>query len=253
MSVPQTPRGHVERHADADATAQAAAELFVAQARIAQAQGRAFRVALSGGSTPREYHALLAASPLREQVDWSRIQFFWGDERCVPPNSPDSNFGMARETLLRHVPVSEAQIHRMRGEDDPAEAARAYEAEVRAVFGAGPGDIPRFDLIFTGMGTNGHTLSLFPYTKALAITDRLVTENAVRELNTTRITFTTTLANNAALVACVVVGHDKADPLAEVVEGAYNPDLYPAQLIASTHGELRYIVDASAASKLKRS
>ncbi|HEX8731061.1 MAG TPA: 6-phosphogluconolactonase, partial [Ktedonobacterales bacterium] len=198
MSAPQTPRGRVERHSNADATAQAAAELFAAQARIAQAQGRDFRVALSGGSTPREYHALLAANPLREQVDWSRIQFFWGDERCVPPNSPDSNFGMARETLLRHVPVSEAQIHRMRGEDDPAEAARAYEAEVRAVFDAAAGDIPRFDLIFTGMGTNGHTLSLFPYTKALTITDRLVTENAVPELNTTRITFTTTLTNNAA-------------------------------------------------------
>lgn len=251
MSMPDKPRGVVERHADAAATAQAAAELFVAQARIAQAQGRDFRVALSGGSTPRDYHKLLATSPLREQVYWARIQFFWGDERCVPPTSRDSNYGMGRETLLRHVPVSEAQIHRMRGEDDPAEAARAYEAEVRAVFGARADEIPRFDLIYTGMGTNGHTLSLFPHTKALTITDRLVTENAVPELNTSRITFTTTLTNAAALVACVVVGHDKADPMAEVVEGAYNPELYPAQLIAPTNGELRYIVDSSAASKLK--
>ena len=249
MSTPARDRRQIERQADSSAVAQAAAELFVARARLAQAEGHDFRVALSGGSTPRRFHALLAASPLREQVDWSRVQFFWGDERCVPPDHPDSNYRMACETLLDAVPVSPAQIHRMRGEEDPAQAARSYEAEVRSVFGGTAGDIPRFDLIYTGMGPDGHTLSLFPHTAALSVSDRLVTENVVPQLNTTRITFTTTLANNAALVAFVIAGADKADALAEVLEGAYNPQQYPSQLIAPA-GELRFIVDEAAAARL---
>ncbi len=249
MTTPDASRRTIERMTDKAAVAQAAAELFVAQARTAQAAGHDFRVALSGGSTPRAFHALLAASPLREQVDWGRIQFFWGDERCVPPDHPDSNYRMARETLLDAVPVSPAQIHRMRGEDNPAEAARAYAAEIRRVFGVGPDETPSFDLIYTGMGPDGHTLSLFPHTAALSVTDRLVTENVVPQLNTTRITFTTTLANNATCVAFVITGADKADSLAEVLEGAYNPEQYPSQLIAPV-GKLLFIVDEAAASKL---
>lgn len=249
MTTPDPSRRQVETLAESSAVAQAAAELFVERARAARAEGHDFRVALSGGSTPRRFHALLASSPLREQVDWSRVQFFWGDERCVPPDHPDSNYRMARETLLDAVPVSPAQIHRMRGEDDPAQAARAYEAEVRQVFGVAQGETPRFDLIYTGMGPDGHTLSLFPHTAALSVTDRLVTENAVPQLNTTRITFTTTLANNAALVVFVIAGADKADALAEVLQGEYNPQQYPSQLIAPA-GELRFIVDQAAAAKL---
>jgi 6-phosphogluconolactonase len=250
MSAPTPARRQIETLANSEAVARAAAEAFVASARAAQAAGHDFHVALSGGSTPRRFHALLAASPLREQVDWSRVQFFWGDERCVPPDHPDSNYRMARETLLDAVPVAPAQIHRMRGEDDPAVAARAYEVEVRRVFGVASGEVPRFDLIFTGMGPDGHTLSLFPHTAALSVTDRLVTENAVPQLNTNRITFTTTLANAAALVVFVIEGADKADALAEVLQGAYNPQQYPSQLIAPA-GELRYLLDPTAAARLK--
>ncbi len=249
MSRPDTSRRQVETLADGSAVAQAAAELFVERARAALVEGHDFRVALSGGSTPRRFHTLLAASPLRERVDWTRVQFFWGDERCVSPDHPDSNYRMARETLLDAVPVSPAQIHRMRGEDDPAQAARAYEAEVRQVFGVAQGETPRFNLIYTGMGPDGHTLSLFPHTAALSVTDRLVTENIVPQLHTTRITFTTTLANNAALVAFVIAGADKADALAEVLQGVYNPQQYPSQLIAPT-GELLFIVDSASAAKL---
>ncbi len=249
MSSPSPARRSLETLADASAVAQAAADLFVTQARAAQAQGHDFHVALSGGSTPRRFHALLAASPRREQIDWTRIQFFWGDERCVPPDHPDSNYRMARETLLDAVPVKPAQIHRMHGEDDPALAAQAYEAEARAVFAVAQPAIPRFDLIYLGMGPDGHTLSLFPHTAALSVTDRLVTENSVPQQNTTRITFTTTLANNAALIAFVIDGADKADALVEVLQGPPNPQQYPSQLIAPA-GELRFIVDQAAAARL---
>ncbi len=234
---------------DARATAQAAAELFVARAADAQARRGVFHVALSGGSTPRLFHAMLAASPLRDQVDWSRIQVFWGDERCVPPDHPDSNYLMARETLLDAVPIPPERIHRMRGEEDPASAASAYEDELRAVFATAPGETPRFDLIYTGMGPDGHTLSLFPHTAALSVTDRLVVANYVPQLNASRITFTTTLANHAALVAFVVTGADKAPALAQVLEGPRDPRRYPSQLIAPA-GELLFLLDQLAAAQL---
>jgi 6-phosphogluconolactonase len=234
---------------DAQAVARAAAELFVTCARDAQALRGVFHVALSGGSTPRLFHAMLAASPLREQVDWSRIQFFWGDERCVPPGDPESNYGMARETLLDAVPVPPSHIHRMRGEEEPARAAREYEAELRQVFAAAPDSTPRFDLIYMGMGPDGHTLSLFPRTAVLGVTDRLVVANHVPQLNTNRITFTTTLANNAALVAFVIAGADKAPALVRVLEGPRDPEQYPSQLIAPA-GELLYLLDQSAAAQL---
>ncbi len=234
---------------DAQAVAWAAAELFVARAADAQARRGVFHVALSGGSTPRLFHAMLAASPLREQVDWSRIQFFWGDERCVPPDHPDSNYRMARETLLDTVPVPPDHIHRMRGEDDPAAAAHAFEDELRTVFAAAPGETPRFDLIYTGMGPDGHTLSLFPHTAALSVTDRLVVSNRVPQLDTNRITFTTTLANHAALIAFVIAGADKASALAQVLEGQRNPEQYPSQLIAP-EGELLFLLDQPAAAQL---
>jgi 6-phosphogluconolactonase len=232
--------------------ASAAAELFVERAADAQARRGVFTVALSGGSTPRAFHALLAASPLRDRVDWSRIQFFWGDERCVPPDRPDSNFLMAKQTLLDAVPVPDDHIHRMRGEDDPASAASAYEAEIWKVFGPSSDATPAFDLIYTGMGPDGHTLSLFPHTAALSVTDRLVIANNVPQLNTNRITFTTTLANAATLVAFVVAGADKAASLAQVLEGPRNTDLYPSQLIAPS-GKLLFLLDQAAASQLKAS
>ncbi len=234
---------------DARAVAQAAAALFVERAADAQARHDVFYVALSGGSTPRLFHAMLAASPLRERVDWSRIHFFWGDERCVPPDHPESNYRMARETLLDAVPVPPEHIHRMRGEDDPAAAARAYEHVLRSVFAVAPDETPRFDLIYAGMGPDGHTLSLFPHTAALGVTDRLVVANYVPQLHTDRITFTAALANQAALVAFVISGADKALALAHVLEGPRNPDLYPSQLIAP-RGELLYLLDQPAAAQL---
>jgi 6-phosphogluconolactonase len=232
-----------------DAIASRAAALFVNRAREASGTGR-FSVALSGGSTPKALHNLLAAPPYRDRVDWSKVHFYWGDERTVPPDSPESNFRMARETLLDKVPIREEQIHRIRAELDPATAAALYEDELRQNFHLAVGQLPRLDLIYLGMGPDGHTASLFPHTAALHVTDRLVTANDVPQLNTTRITMTAPVLNNGATVASLVAGQDKAEALAHVLEGPRDPETYPAQLIAPTDGELYWLVDRAAAAQL---
>lgn len=239
----------IELADDLKGVAQRGAQLFVRLA--AQPRVSAFRVALSGGSTPKALHALLATPPLRDQVDWSRIQFYWGDDRSVPPDHPDSNYKMARDTLLSLVPVAETQIHRMRTELPAAQAADDYERELCRTFDLAEGQLPRFDLIFLGMGPDGHTLSLFPHTDALRVNNRLVVANHVAKLNTDRVTFTYPVANNAAVVAFLVAGADKADALAQVLEGPRNIEEFPSQGIAPTGGELYWFVDRAAAAKLR--
>lgn len=242
----------VRVYEDATALARAAADLFAAAARAAVAQRGRFFVALSGGSTPRTLYQLLAAPPYRDQVDWSRTFVFWGDERCVPPDHPDSNYRMAREALLFHVPIPTSQVFRMPGEmADPAAAAALYEQSVRRAFALAPGEWPRFDLVLLGLGPDGHTASLFPHTSALGVTDRLVVANRVEKLGTTRITLTAPVINSAAVVVFLVAGADKAEPLAAVLEGPRRPDDLPAQLIAPAHGELLWLVDRAAAAQLR--
>ena len=226
MNQPSTPnRSQITVLPDLDAVAHGAARHFVAAA--AQATG-AFRVALSGGSTPRRFHELLAAAPYREQVAWGRVEFYWGDERTVPPDHPDSNYKMAMDTLLGPLLnmglITPAQIHRMPGDaPDPDAGARAYADELRQGFGLAAGELPRFDLLYLGMGPDGHTLSLFPETAALGVRDQLVVANAVPKLDTTRITLTVPVANHAAVVAFLIAGADKADALSAVLEGPYDP------------------------------
>ncbi len=228
----------------------AAADLFVSQCQRSLAHGR-FTVALSGGSTPRRLHSLLASPSYRDRIDWTRIEFFWGDERFVPQDDPESNFRMARETLLDHVPVQPSQIHAVPTQlGDPAAAAATYGEEIRRVFQLGPNDLPRFDLILLGMGPDGHTASLFPHTAALHERERLVVANAVPQLQTVRITLTAAVINNAAAVVFLVAGADKAQALHAVLEGPRDPETYPAQLIAPANGELRWLVDRAAAANL---
>ena len=257
MTHPTGPAAHrpsVQVCEDAEAVARAAAERFVAAARGAVARRRRFIVALSGGSTPRALYALLAAQPYHDQVDWSRVWVFWGDERTVPPTDPESNYRMARETLLYHVPVPATQVFRMRGEHaDPEKAAALYEVDLRRAFALAPGEMPRFDLILLGMGPDGHTASLFPHTAALHLTDRLVAANRVEKLQTWRITLTKPVINHAAEVLFLVVGVDKAPVLARVLQGPREPDELPSQLIAPTHGESIWLVDRAAASLLSGS
>jgi 6-phosphogluconolactonase len=250
-SMPRTGTRTIEVLDDAAAVARAAAERFVASARDAIADHRRFSVALSGGSTPRALYSLLAARPYHDQVDWSRVWVFWGDERTVPPTDPESNYRMAREAMLYHVPIPTTQVFRMHGEHaDPEKAAALYEVDLRRAFALAPGEVPRFDLILLGMGPDGHTASLFPHTAALHVADRLVVANHVEKLATWRLTLTAPVINNAAQVDFLVVGADKASALARVLQGPRDPDELPSQLVAPADGETIWLLDRAAASQL---
>ena len=192
-----------------------------------------------------------------ENLNWERWQIFWSDERCVPPTSPDSNYRMAKETLLdplAHRNAAPRMVVRLAGEGDPEAAAAAYERAVRETVPANPnsgaGQLPRFDLILLGMGADGHTASLFPHTAALAETERLVVANPVPKLDTTRLTFTFPLINAARRVLVLVAGADKAPALHEVLAGPRDPDLYPSQRLHPVDGAVTWLVDAAAHAQL---
>ena len=241
---------------DAPAVQRAAAEEFAARIEAAvEARGVAF-VALSGGSTPRGLHTLLVdpAEPFRARVPWSRLHVFWGDERPVPPDHRDSNYRMADDTLLRRVPIPPAHVHRIRGEDpNHANAASRYAHELREAFAAHgrlDGGWPRFDLVILGMGPDGHTASLFPGTDAVHEATRWVVAALVAKLDSDRITLTPPVLNRAETVLFLVTGGDKAETLAAVLEGPFQPDVYPSQVIRPTAGPSIWLVDRAAAARL---
>jgi 6-phosphogluconolactonase len=220
-----------------------------------------FTAALSGGSTPRAMLSLLARAPFLETVPWSSIYFFWGDERCVPPDHPDSNYRMASAALLSKVPVPPENVFRIPAEmADPERAAEQYSATLAQFFLAGPGatktgtaplaTLPRFDLVFLGMGPDGHTASLFPHTTALEAGEQIAVANYVEKFKAHRITLTAATINNARNVTFLVAGEDKAEALKCVLEGGYQPDLYPSQLIQPRNGTLLWMVDEAAARLL---
>jgi 6-phosphogluconolactonase len=205
---------------------------------------------LSGGSTPRRLLRELAGAPAGE-VPWARVHLFWGDERTVPPNHPDSNFRMVEDELLSRVAVPAANLHRFRGEDrDPAAAAAGYEAELRGFFDLGPEQLPRFDLVFLGMGGDGHTASLFPGAAALTQPDRLVVAPWVDRLTTRRLTLTLRVFNAAACVVFLVTGGEKAATLQRVLEGPRGRLELPSQLVVPVDGDLVWLVDTAAARLL---
>ncbi len=222
-----------------------AAREFAARAAGAVRERGRFAVALAGGSTPRSAYELLARD-YADGVDWRRVHFFFGDERPVPPDHPDSNYRMAREALLAKVPAG--SVHRMRGELPPEEAALLYEEELRSFFAGEP--VPRFDLILLGLGEDGHTASLFPHTRALEETGRLVVANPVPKLGTTRITLTLPVINAARAVIFLVSGREKAEALRAVLGGSADPRQYPARLVRPVAGELLWLADRTAAASL---
>ena len=237
---------------DADALAREAASEFARRAEGCVAERGRVTVTLSGGSTPRRLYAALAdpAAPFRDGIPWSRVHFFWGDERHVPPDDTASNYRMAREELLARVPVPTENVHRIEAErPDAADAADAYERELVRFFAPAPGQVPRFDLVLLGMGRDGHTASLFPGSSALEVRDRLVVAAWVPKLNSDRITLTLPVFNNAAEVTFLVSGADKAATLRAALDPD-GPDGLPCRRIRPAHGDLLWLVDRAAASGL---
>ncbi|HET9393446.1 MAG TPA: 6-phosphogluconolactonase [Candidatus Rubrimentiphilum sp.] len=224
----------------------ALADLVVTDAKEAIRERGAFYVALAGGRTPQAAYALLAANGRRDAIDWQHVFIYFGDERCVPPESDDSNYKMASDALLSMVPVPPQNVHRMHGEDDPARAARAYaQALVETM-----GESPRFDLILLGMGADGHTASLFPQADPGTDDDQLVRAVYVEKLGGYRLTLTPRVINNARHVAIALVGSEKAPILRVVREGPYDPVNYPVQIVSPVDGTLTWLVDRSAAAPL---
>lgn len=248
------PNRTILRFPDPEAVCHAAAEEFVRIAAASIADRGRFIFALSGGSTPKRLYELLAQPPYRDEVDWTRIEFFWGDERTVPPEHADSNYRMTREALLQPLGIAPEQIHRMVGESpDLDAAAQEYEAEIAHVFGIPVSDEPpAFDLVLLGLGPDGHTASLFPHTAALQERTRWVVANQVPQQNTWRLTLTVPVLNQASEVLFLVDGSKKASVLAEVLEGPPDADRLPSQLVQPSPGELKWFLDESAAAGLSK-
>lgn len=238
--------------ADGATIARRSAQEIVTAATAAAKERGAFTIALAGGSTPKTlYGLLLNDAAFRDKIPWDKVQVFFGDERHVPPDHYDSNFRMANEAMLSKAALKPEQVHRIKGEyPDTDKAAREYEQELRSYFRLTDGQVPRFDVILVGMGNEGHTLSLFPGTKALHDNGRLVAANWVGKLYTERVTFTAPVPNNAALVIFMVTGADKAPALKAVLEGPYEPEQLPSQLIQPKNGRLLWLIDLAAGSML---
>ncbi len=234
--------------ADAEEVARAVAGRFAELARTSVAGRGVFSAALAGGTTPRRVYELLAGEDFRTQVPWEGVHVFFGDERAVPPDHADSNYRMAHEALLAHVPIPTENVHRIRGEGDAGSNASLYEDELRGFFG--DADWPRLDLIMLGMGDDGHTASLFPDTSALEEQSAWAVANWVEKFDAWRVTLTAPAINRARHVIFTVTGASKAARLAEVLKGERDPTRLPSQLIEPADGKLEWFIDKAAAASL---
>ncbi|MDX1661100.1 MAG: 6-phosphogluconolactonase [Gemmatimonadota bacterium] len=242
--------------ADRDGLYERAARRFVEAARTAASARGRFAVALSGGSTPVPLFELLAEPELRDAVPWERVRVFWADERCVAPDHEDSNYRLARETLLEPVGIAADRVHRIEGElPDPEEAAARYEREMRRALAPTPEATPHLDLVLLGLGEDGHTASIFPGSEAVEATDRLVvgvpaTEPAMQPPIIERITLTPAAINAGRDVVFLVTGEAKAPAVAATLEGPHAPRQWPAQRIDPVEGRATWLLDTAAASGL---
>lgn len=228
--------------------ARAAASCFVDIALSSISDLGRFSVVLAGGSTPRRTYQLLASEEYRNRIEWPKVHIFFGDERCVPPTDATSNYRMANEAMISLLPIPTQNIHRMSGEGDAVANASLYQSDLQTFFDDAPW--PRFDLVLLGMGDDGHTASLFPGTRALNEREAWVVANWVEKLNAHRITLTFPAINYAANVLFLVTGAGKSKTLLQVLRGARNPQMLPAQLIQPSHGSLLWLVDEAAARDL---
>lgn len=234
---------------------QAAARQFASLAASAIVQHGRFSVALSGGNTPKALYALLAEAPLRDQIPWPQVDLFWGDERYVPLDDPQSNFRMVREALIDHIAIPPQNVHPILQAENPTAAADNYERQMRQFFTAGglsEDNLPRFDLILLGLGDDGHTASLFPGTTAVDQRTGWVVPNWVEKFNMWRITLTVPVLNAGSEVWFLVAGADKRDRVAEVLQGPRRPRELPSQLILPASGRLRWFLDQAAADALRK-
>jgi 6-phosphogluconolactonase len=233
-------------------TARAAAQFFSDTAVKAAADRGVARVAISGGTTPKAMFQLLAdpAEPFLQQMPWDRIELYWVDERCVPPDHPESNYRMTKEALLSKVPLPAERVHRMEGELEPEVAAARYESVIRNTFKLEGAQTPTFDLVLLGMGDDGHTASLFPHTQALNELSRIVVPNHVPQKDAWRLTLTWPVINQGREVAFLIQGAEKAQVLHDVFLGPCQPDTYPSQIIRPASGRLTLLLDRAAAAKL---
>jgi 6-phosphogluconolactonase len=246
VTVPRT-GGEVRIFDDRISMDRAAADLVAECAEKAVGDRGGFSVALAGGFTPRGLYALLASSAYRDRIPWARTHVFWADERCVPSDHEDSNYRLAAELFLSKVPLLRAHIHRIRGEDDPAEAAKVYEDELRSFFGGSP---ITFDLVILGMGADGHTASLFPGEPATAETGLLAVPVPPQGARRARITLTFPAINDARKVLFLVAGAEKA-PMVRAIFGSENRNRYPAGLVRPVRGTLVWYLDSAAAGMLR--
>jgi 6-phosphogluconolactonase len=231
-----------------DQVAQAAAERFVNHSVASIRERGSFAVALAGGSTPRRAYELMGENEFKSRVDWSRVYLFFGDERMVPPSSPESNYHMVNEALLTRITIPTANVHRIIGETTPAASAVSYEAELRSFFGAV--EWPRFDLVLLGMGADGHTASLFPGSAALKEETKWVVTTRQPQTGQDRISLTLPVLNHATRVTFIVTGKEKAATLERVLRGGAANEELPAQRIRPVNGVLEWLVDRPAAAAL---
>lgn len=231
-------------HKDPEAMAERAAHIFAAACEEAVAERGVFRVALSGGRSPKPLFHLLTKPDWADRLPWDKMSFFWVDERCVDPEHPESNYGMARKELLSHVPAT--HYFRMRGDEDPVKAAARYEELLRQEFSLRPNELPRFDFMLLGMGEDGHTGSIFPNSPILAEKKRLVADVYVPERKADRLTLTLPVINNSRCCMFLANGADKHKALGRVLNLLTEPTL-PAQLVRPGAGDLIWIVDEAAA------
>lgn len=240
----------VYRYPSADAVADAAAKRFLETAKRAVAKTDRFIVVLAGGSTPRRLYELLAAKPYRSAVPWSKTFFVFGDERCVAPDHEDSNFRMVREALLDPLEIPELHVLRMKGEQKPPEAARRYEVRLHDLFLLRPRK--RFDLTLLGIGTDGHTASLFPGTAALDEQDRWVVANHVPKLDAWRLTLTFKALNASRRVIFLATGAEKARVVAEAFGGLEHPEPHPCERVAPPQARREVLIDHDAAASMPK-
>jgi len=235
---------------DLKTLSRAAADIFARLARKSAAMNtNRFTVALSGGSTPKSLYERLASEDesYRDSVEWNRVNFFWSDERCVAPDISESNFKTAFDHLLRPLGISPMNYHRLKGELEPLVAAEEYERLLRLFFNLAENVVPQFDLVLLGMGADGHTASLFPGSEALTATKKIVAAPFVKKFGAHRLTLTPDAIKNAANVVFLIAGADKAKAFRETVEGEFEPEVYPSQLVRFAKGKVLFLVDEAAA------